>query len=123
VEAAQVLLHGHDHVTVSHQQRFGCQQPQWLRQVLRHQQPIERVVVVRVSLATPAAWAALMGRCKKPLDSMAATSASGSAAIFLSRALMAISQIKAADTYTASAYSMKRRVSGLKNGSAETAHK
>jgi hypothetical protein len=64
-----------------------------------------------------------MGRCKKPLDSTAATSASGSAAIFPSRALMAISQIEAADTYTASADSMRRRDSGLNNGSAETAHK
>jgi hypothetical protein len=36
---------------------------------------------------------------------------------------MAISHSEAADTYTASADSMRRRDSGLNNGSAETAHK
>jgi DNA gyrase/topoisomerase IV subunit B len=45
--AARVLLHGHDHDTVSHQQHVGCQQPQRLHHGLGHQQAIERVVVVR----------------------------------------------------------------------------
>jgi len=49
------------------------------------------------------AWAAVTGSSSNPLASIAAAKAWASPSILPSRALMAISQIEAADTYTACA--------------------